>query len=254
MVDFSGAAGARTATDLIPAGQLAFAILSYRGHKDSTSPNKDGKFGRYLDIELVIDDGQPFARKKIWTKIGDPMHADNTEAYRQMGQVALARICESSRGAGPSNPAGYVLPGDAPAAYAALDGLRVAIKIKIEKGRDGYDDKNDVAEFLTPNPTSGGNKGWLKLQAGQFNMTAGAAQPPVQSSFGMPAGTRTAAPGPTLGSGFQPTAPAQATSAATTSPAAPSATPAAPSTTQPGAAPAAAIQPNGWLTQAQQPA
>src|SRR3546814_20523383 len=56
------------------------------------------------------------------------------------------------------------------------DLLRVAVKLKVEKGTEGYDDKNRVAEYLTPNPASPGNKGWVLLSAGQYNTNPNATQ------------------------------------------------------------------------------
>ena len=178
MMDFSQGAGQSSGSDLIPDGQLAWAILVIRGIKASDAG------GQYLDAELTIDEGQPYGRKKIWDMIGDPMFAGNSEKYRQMGQVAIARILESGRGAGPSNPGGYHIPN-----YEAMSGLRVAIKIGIKKGDNGYDDKNRVAEYLTPSPGSqGGNKGFLLLQQGIFNAKSKPAAPAIQaapSGFGV---------------------------------------------------------------------
>src|SRR3546814_15462503 len=48
--------------------------------------------------------------------------------------------------------------------------------LKVEKGTEGYDDKNRVAEYLTPNPASPGNKGWVLLSAGQYNTNPNATQ------------------------------------------------------------------------------
>src|SRR3546814_11162285 len=79
-----------------------------------------------------------------------------------MGNAAIGRILEAGRNAGPHNPQGYVI-----GSYEQLNGLRVAVKLKVEKGTEGYDDKNRVAEYLTPNPASPGNKGWVLLSAGQ---------------------------------------------------------------------------------------
>lgn len=158
-MDFSGSAGASSGSDCIPAGQVAYAILTVRGLKGSA------KGGQYLDVELTIDEGQPYARKKVWEMIGDPNHPGNSEKYREMGTIAITRILEAGRGAGPNNLAGYKIDN-----YEQLSGLRVAVKLKVEPGDSGYPDKNKVAEWLTPNPASqSGHKGWVQLQSGVFN-------------------------------------------------------------------------------------
>ena len=174
MMDFSAGAGQSTGSDLIPNGQLAWCILNVRGVK----PSKGG--GQYIDVELTIDDGQPYARRKIWEMIGDPMFQANSEEYRNMGMVAISRILEAGRGAGPNNPQGYKLNG-----YQELHGLRVPVRIGINKGKDGYDDKNRVGEWLTPNPYSqSGHKEFQLLQQGVYNKAGKPAATQPQQSFG----------------------------------------------------------------------
>ena len=172
MMDFSQGAGQDGPSSLIPNGQLAFAIMTVRGVK----PSKAG--GQYLDIELTIDDGQPYARKKLWDMIGDPQHPGNSPEYREMGMRSIARILEAGRNAGPSNPAAYSIGG-----YTDLSGLRVAIKIGVEKGKDGYEDKNRITEYLTPNPQSSAHKDFQRLLAGEYNKAAPAA---ATTGFGAP--------------------------------------------------------------------
>lgn len=184
MMDFSGNAGAASSFDTLPAGVLLFAILNVKGTKASASG------GGYLDCELTIDQGQPYAGRKIFDMIGDPMNAGNSEKYRDMGSIAITRILEC-RGAGPNNPNGYKIDN-----YAQLSGARVGIKVGIEAGTNGHDDKNRVSEWLTPNPASqSGNKGWVKLMAGDHNLpTAGGTSGAQASGFGN-AGTGQAATG-----------------------------------------------------------
>lgn len=171
MMDFSGNAGAATAFDTIPNGQLAWATLNVKGVKDSTSG------GKYLDVELTLEQGQPYGGRKVFDRIGDPNHPGNSDKYKQMGSIAITRILECGRGAGPNNPEGYKIT-----SYADLTGLRVAVKLKIEEGTDGHDDKNRVGEWLTPNPQSqSGHKFYQKLVAGEHNASA---QPAAAASNG----------------------------------------------------------------------
>lgn len=171
-MDFSGSAGAASSFDTVPAGLLVFAILNVKGVKASASG------GGYLDCELTIVAGQPHAGRKIFEMIGDPQNPANSEKYREMGTIAITRILEAGRGAGPNNPGGYVIE-----QYSQLSGLRVAIKTGVELGTGGHPDKNRVAEWLTPNPASqSGNKGWVRLAAGDHGGTAPAAA--AQTGFG----------------------------------------------------------------------
>jgi hypothetical protein len=176
-MDFSQGAGQQAGNGTIPNGQLAWAFITVRAIKPSNSG------GQYIDIELTLDDNQPFARRKIFEKVGDPLHTGNSDAYRQMGQIAIARILESGRGAGPNNPAGYQI-----GSYQDLNGLRVPIKIGVKPPKDGYDEDNKVAEWLTPNPASEtGFKGYEKLARGETNMTSRPGTPanqPAANGFG----------------------------------------------------------------------
>ena len=207
MMDFSQGAGQDSPSSLIPNGQLAFAIMTVRGVKAS----KAG--GQYLDVELTIDDNQPYARKKLWDMIGDPGFAGNSPEYREMGMRSIARILETGRNAGPNNPAGYQLTD-----YAHLSGLRVAIKIGVTPAKDGYEEKNKVAEYLTPNPQSSASKDFQRLLAGEFNKAKTAA-PAATGGFGrqqQPAtGGFGSAPGNAFAAARAATSPAMTTSAGT---------------------------------------
>lgn len=225
-MDFSNSAGAASSFDLLPKGALLFAILTVKGVKSAA------KGGGYLDCELTIDEGQPYAGRKIFEMIGDPANAGNSEKYREMGTIAITRILEC-RGAGPHNMAGYKIDN-----YEQLSGARVGIMVKVENGTDGHQDKNKVGEWLTPNPASqSGNKGWVKLMAGDHNLTAQSAAPAAQTGFGGFGGGGTPQPAASgfgnaggqaaAGSGFPPAAAhaEPSTTSMTTSPSEPGATP-----------------------------
>lgn len=204
MMDFSGSAGAATTFDTIPKSAVLFAVFTVRGLKNSA------KGGAYIDAELVVDAGQPFAGRKLWDMIGDPQNAGNSEGYRQMGTIAITRILEAGRGAGPNNMAGYQIDN-----YEQLSGLRVAIKTGIEEGTNGHPDKSTVAEYLTPNPASqSGHKGWLKLVAGDHLPAASGAAAQTATGFGGFGGQPAAAAQPATG-GFGAAAQGGAGAAAT---------------------------------------
>jgi hypothetical protein len=236
-MDFSQGAGQSTGSDTIPNGQLAWAVLTVRAVKPSLAG------GQYLDVELTIDDEQPYARRKVWEMIGDPKFAGNSEAYRTMGEVAISRILEAGNNAGPANMAGYHID-----RYEQLSGLRVPIRIGVEKGRPGYDAKNRVSEWLTPNPqSSSGYADFQLLASGVFNKlgTAAPAKAPATSS-----GFGGAVPGNAATTQTSFLNPA----AATTAPAAAgsSGTGFAATTTATSPSPSDVEKPNNWLTQANQ--
>lgn len=196
MMDFSGSAGAASSFDTIPLGQLAWCNLSVRGVKAS------GSGGEYIDCELVVDQGQPYAGRKFWEMIGNPHHQGNSEKYRQMGMIAVTRILEAGRNAGPHNPAGYKIN-----SFQELDGLRVPVKIGIEEGTGGHEDKNRVAEWLTPNPASKSGHKWFKmLVEGIFNATAQPGGGQAAGGFGQSTGGFGNAGGSAAASGAEPAA------------------------------------------------
>lgn len=178
---------------LVPNGMLCWAMVNFRGMKIGQE-----KGSRYADVELTVADQQPFARRKIWTKVADPDFAENSEKYREMGMVALTRMVEASGIVNPADASSYEkLNGiKIEQVMQMLDGKYVAIRVKVEKGGQGYQDKNDVGTYLTPNPQSDGNKQFLKLIAGDYGIqTNPAARAPNAGGFGN-AQSRPVAPAP----------------------------------------------------------
>lgn len=180
MLDFSAKIEEKD-YDLIPKGTLLWAVINLKGVKASNSTTS-----KYLDIELTVDEGQPYARRKIFVKIGDPNHAGNSEEYKKMGYGAIRRILEAAFGANPANPQSYnVIPDPT---YFVLHGKRVPVKVTIEKGKDGYEDKNSV-EFLSPHSSvKSVAKAFEDLKAGKHMPDGAAAQtqqaaPAAQSGF-----------------------------------------------------------------------
>jgi hypothetical protein len=184
--------GVASPIDLLPRGFLAWAKVTFRGMK--VSPTTGSRYG---DVELTIADNQPNSRKKIFTKIADPDYQENSEKYRQMGMTNLTRMVEAAGIVNPEDAASYEkLNGKScEAVLMMLDNKYVAIKTKVEPGSAGYEDKNDVGEYLTPNPQSQSHKNFVKLTNGDHGNTgavAGATPPKGGFSGGAaaPAGQR----------------------------------------------------------------
>lgn len=186
-MQFSQTSGNSTPMDLLPRGFLCWAMLTYRGMKTS---DKTGS--RYADLELTIADRQPFARKKIWTMVGDPDYSDNSEGYRNMGMTALTRMVEAAGIVNPSDAASYEKLNGLPTekVMMMLDGKYVALSIGIEKGEGGYPDKNKVGDFLTPNEQSSGYKNFMKLSNGDHGNTGQNNPAASRGGFGSQSGTQ----------------------------------------------------------------
>lgn len=220
--------------DLIPDGVLAFGVLNIRPHNADqgmiVTPSKSSE-ARYLDCEVTIMQG-PFDKRKLWTRIG----VAGSDKYVAMGKSAIKAILETGKNAGPQNPNGYYIPHghDGQPAFEYLDGLVVAVKIKIEPGKDGYRDKNDIALFLSPvDPVT--QKTFERLRAGDI-FTKGQGSPAAKPQA--PANPWASAPQPAQGQ--LPGVPSQQGQPVATTPAP------QPQPQQPQAAPAAPAAPN-WL-------
>jgi len=203
--------GIASPIDLIPKGYLCWAKLTFNGMKTSTQTGS-----RYGEIDLTIADQQPYARKKIFTRIADPDFEGNTEGYRAMGMVALTRMVEAAGFVDPADAASYEkLNGKtAEQVLSMLDNKYVAIRVKVDPGKDGYNDKNEVGEFLTPNAQSQSHKNYVKLTNGDHGVTEnpaareggfGAATPATQAKPSGFSGA-VAAPPPQEPKGFNPNA------------------------------------------------
>ena len=157
---------------LIPNGTLASAVLTVKGIKRSQRTN-----GEYGSLELTISEGE-FTGRKVWTVIMNPMDENNSDGGKKMGITSLTRLFEASGLFTIGDEASYnrYNGADFGEMLRLLDGKTAAIKIKIAKGKDGYEDKNEVQDFLTPNPESNGYQGWQKLHGG-----APAQQAPAQA-------------------------------------------------------------------------
>lgn len=181
----SGASNSNGPSALIPHGTLAFAVVKPTGIKSSKNTG-----GTYANLELTISEG-PYAKRKVWTIVMNPQDANNSEAGKKMGLAGMCRMFEAAGVFNPLDASSYARFEGVPFAdvIAALDGLTVAIKIKVSKSSQGYDDKNEVADFLSPAPTSNTSKLWTELAGdgaaarknafGQAPLGA-PAQPPIQ--------------------------------------------------------------------------
>jgi hypothetical protein len=201
-----------TGGNLMPRGLLHHAVVAIRSLKNSKASN-----GEYADIELTMVDG-PFEGRKVWPMIANPSDERNSEKWREMSIANIQHALEAARVFDPSKPETYNQFADKTFSdiLLALDGKTVAVKIGIEKGTDGHQDKNNVAEWLSPNPVSGTNKLYVKLAAGDHGVdttanTGAAGSAPGGAGFTLGAG---AAPATNAGNNASAATPAAAATGA----------------------------------------
>jgi hypothetical protein len=156
---------------LIPAGTLAFVQARVQEIKKS---QKTG--GEYAKLDLIVNDGE-FQGRHIFCILMNPLDRNNVnEANRadgksdgaKMGLIALTRMFEACRIFDAAKPDTYQrFTGKSfQEILTELDGQTIAIKVKVSKGTEGYEDKNDVGEYLSPNQGSGSAHLWNKLTGG----------------------------------------------------------------------------------------
>ena len=161
---FSPNSGASSAPELIPAGTLAWAILTVQGSRQSKETS-----GTYYNVALTLVGGQ-YEGRKVFEMIPDVYDTRNSAKWTSIAVKNITRIFESSGWFKPSDPKTYDAFVGKPfdQIMLGMDGQRVAIRIKIEESKDpAYADKNKVGEWLSPNPASGGYKDYQKLIGGQ---------------------------------------------------------------------------------------
>lgn len=163
---FSDTSGLGNPRTLIPHGTLAWATV----HFIERATSKKG--GDYAKTEIVIQDG-PYAGQRIYSVLMNPFDVNNRDSSKpvdgaKMAITAIARMAETCGVFVVGNKESYKQFNGKSfnEVIHALNGKQIAIKIKIKKGEDGHDDRNEIAEYLSPNPESGGYRDFQKLTGG----------------------------------------------------------------------------------------
>lgn len=161
--------------ELMPKDTLAWAILSIRPG-DTGAPEKISKTNpnnAYLDLELIIVGG-PYDKRKVWDMVG----IKGSESWVNQGRASVRAMLESGFNASmDKNPAAYKISG-----FNDLNGAKVAIKIGVEKGQNGYADKNKVTNYLSPNEQSSTYKDFAALNVGSVGGSQQESAPAQQSA------------------------------------------------------------------------
>jgi len=172
--------GKTSSSNLIPRGTLCEVMLNIKEVKNSKETG-----GSYLNCELTVLSG-PFEKRKIFTLIPDVWDQRNSEKWRDMGKVPIVRLAESCglfTTAQPESYAQFNGATDIMPIAQRIQGARVVIRVGLEKGKDGNQDKNSVDEWGTPRPDSDGNK---IFKAYHTPTSAVGSIPAPAPSFGQP--------------------------------------------------------------------
>lgn len=157
--DFNGAEAQRE-NSLIPDGTIAVVHLTLRpGNAGEGGWLKRSKTGdsQALDCEFTVVDGQ-YSKRKFWSLFTVEGTTDGHAKAAEISASRLRGILESARGIRPDDESEAAKNSRRVNSWGDFDGLRFIAKIGIEKGKDGYKDKNTLAAVITPD-----KKDWMKV-------------------------------------------------------------------------------------------
>jgi len=181
--------------ELIPDNTVARGIITLSGGDKVLQEFGNGQFfkasnntnAKWLPIEITIVGGQ-FDKRKVWHNIfvdGDKLNAQGVSIAKTIGLQTLKQMIDSAfnldpKDQSPQSQQARSLPG-----VEALNGLSVCFKIGVEKGTNGYQDRNRIKSILTLGqsdyiPTSGAQPQAPVAQAPMAQPQAPVAQQPVQ--------------------------------------------------------------------------
>lgn len=181
--DFNSAEPQRE-VGLITDGTIAAVHMTIRpGNAGEGGWLKRSKSGdsAALDCEFTVIDG-PFAKRKFWSLF---TVEGVTEGHAKAGEISASRlraILESAKGVRPDDKSDAAKAARIVNSWGDFDGIRFVAKIGIEKGKDGYKDKNILDAAVTPD-----SKAWMKVEQ-IAKVPAPAAVAAAQQAAAQPAG------------------------------------------------------------------
>lgn len=146
---------------LIPEGTVAVVHMTVRpgnaGEGGWLKRSKNGDSSA-LDCEFTVVEG-PFAKRKFWSLF---TVEGVTEGHAKAGEISASRlrgILESARGIRPDDESDTAKSARRVTSWGDFDGVRFMAKVGIEKGKEGYKDKNTLDAAVTPD-----RKAWTKVE------------------------------------------------------------------------------------------
>jgi hypothetical protein len=170
---------------LIPDGTVAAVHMTVRpGNAGEGGWLKRSKTGesQALDCEFTVVDG-PHAKRKFWSLF---TVEGTTEGHAKAGEISASRlrgILESARGIRPDDESETAKTARRVNSWGDFDGIRFVAKIGIEKGKEGYKDKNTLEAAVTPD-----RKAWVKVEQVAKQQTMASPSIAAQAQAAVPAG------------------------------------------------------------------
>ena len=117
---------------------------------------------KWIECEFTIIGGQ-FDKRKVWHNLffdGDKKNASGVSMSKEIGLRTLRGLVDSAKGLSPADMSPEANALRQIPSLDAINGMEFCIKIAVEKGTNGYEDKNKMLAPITVNQEgyiSGGN-------------------------------------------------------------------------------------------------
>jgi len=137
--------------ELIPAKTLMKVISAIRsggGGDDLYLTISDSGF-EYLKFEFTVI-SSPMAKRKIFQNIGVGGVTDGHAKAAEISRSLIRAMLESARGVDPKDVSDKANAARRIQGWGDLNEMEFAIEVGIEKGKDGYEDRNKIQRVLTP--------------------------------------------------------------------------------------------------------
>ena len=165
--------------ELIPDGTIAKVSMLVRpgGEGEGGWLTEAASKNLYLSCEFVVTEGK-YARRKFWqvlVLVGGKKNEKGESMSANISKATLRAIVESAKGVDPKDTSEDAKAKRVLQSFDDLNGLEFTAKIKIEKGTDGYADKNNLGGVIASTSN-------LYLGQGSVTVTATATKTEIKSS------------------------------------------------------------------------
>lgn len=172
--EVSVSSGSNEPLQLIPDGTVARAYMTFGTDGDTQMPEfstahvfrkSQNTSAVWLPLELTIMGGN-YDKRKVWSNLfvhGDAVGDDGVPKARRIGLETLRKMIDSAYGLSANDMSPEAQAKRNIQSIDVLDGIEVCVVIGVEKGTNGYADKNKIKTYLTPDskdfiPSGGATK------------------------------------------------------------------------------------------------
>ena len=146
---------------LIPAGTICRAIVNVKlgdmeipefGTGQWFKASQTSK-AKWMELEFTVIGGE-HDKRKFWDKIfvdGDKMSPNGIPVTKEIGLSTLRMIIESAFNIIPTDTSAEAQARRQISGVNDLNGMEICAKVGIDKGTNGYADKNKLTAAMTPN-------------------------------------------------------------------------------------------------------